>query len=487
MRRFSLKKPDWAAVRASFRSRSFHAGGYSLAAAAVILVIAVLINLAFGALPAAWTQLDLTASGLYSLSDQTKQLVGGLEDEVTVYWIVQSGQEDGTVGQLLDQYESLSKNLNVVTKDPVVYPNFAQQYTDEALYNNSLIVVCGDRSKYISSQDIYATDYSNYYTDGTTTTEFAGESELTSAIDYVTNADLPVVYTLTGHGETALPTELEASIEDENLLLEELSLLSLSAVPEDADALLIYGPQTDISETERDLILDYLQGGGKLLLVTDYTEEEQPNLMEVMEYYGVSRTEGVVLEGDTSHHLQGYAYYLLPDLGSHTITQSLIDGGYYILMPVAHGITVDEELREGLTVTKLLTTSEDAYSKLDGYSMTTYDKEEGDLDGPFTLGVAISEEVDEGETEIVWLGTTWMFDTGNDQLVSGANSDLFLNALDWMCERDSAISIRAKSMDTQSLTVDSATASTWSIVLIGVLPAAILFAGIWITITRRRR
>lgn len=480
------RKIDWSGARNSFRSRAFRAGGYSLAAAAIVIAIAVALNLMVGALPASWTKVDLTDTGLYSLSSQTEQLVAGLEEDVTVYWIVQDGSQDSTMEQLLERYKSLSKHLDVVEKDPVVYPSFAQQYTDATLYNNSLIVVCGDRSRYISYYDIYVTDYSSYYTNGTTSTQFAGESELTSAIDYVTNEDLPTVYTLTGHGESDLPSELSEGAEDENLLLEELSLVNGEDVPEDADAIILYSPQRDISSDEKDALLTYLQGGGKLLLVTDYTDTDMPNLAELMEYYGAALMDGIVLEGDSDHHMRGYNYYLLPDINSHDITQPLMDG-YYILMPVAQGITVSDELRDGLTVTQLLTTSDSAYAKADSYNITTFDKEEGDTDGPFALGVAITEEVEGGQTGIVWLTTSYMFDSDNNMRVAGANNDLFLNALDWMCQRESAISIRAKDLSTEYLTVPSSTASTWSLILVAVVPLAFLACGAVVTIRRRRR
>ena len=205
-----------------------------------------------------------------------------------------------------------------------------------------------------------------------------------------------------------------------------------------------------------------------------------------MEYYGTALMDGIVLEGDSDHHMRGYNYYLLPDINSHDITQPLMDG-YYILMPVAQGITVSDELRDGLTVTQLLTTSDSAYAKADGYNITTFDKEEGDTDGPFALGVAITEEVEGGQTGIVWLTTSYMFDSDNNMRVAGANNDLFLNALDWMCQRESAISIRAKDLSTEYLTVPSSTASTWSVILVAVVPLAFLACGAVVTIRRRRR
>ena len=504
MKRFNLKKPDFAALRRAFSGRAVHAGGYSIAAAAIVIAIAVAVNLVAGALPTSWTSIDLTGTGLYSISTQTQQLVAALpeDEQVTVYWLVQDGYEDGTIDQLLSRYEDLSEQLEVVKKDPVVYPTFAQQYTDSAIYNNSLIVTCGDRSRYISYYDIYVTDYSSYYTDGTVSSSFAGESELTSAIDYVTNSDLPVVYTLTGHGEAELPSGLSDAIAADNLLLEDLSLISTGEIPQDADAVLIYAPQSDLSENERDLLLEYLQQGGRLLLVTDYSEEERPNLDAVVAYYGLAETEGIVLAGDASRHMQGYNYYLLPEIdSSHEITQPLASGNYYVLMPIAQGITVSDSLRDTLTVSELLTTSADSYSKVAGYDIETYDKEEGDLDGPFALAVAVSETVaaqteDEdtksetsrsSETQLVWFGSSTAFESSANEMVAGANYDLFLNALEWMCDQESAISVRAKDLSTSYLTVPSASASLWSMILIGALPLTVLAIGVWVMIERRRR
>ena len=479
-KRFSLK--------AWLKSRSFRAGGYSTAAIVIVIAIAVAVNLFAGALPSAYTHLDTTASGLFTLSAQTQQLVSALDTDVTVYWIVQSGSEDDTLGELLDRYVGLSDCLRVEKKDPVVYPNFASQYTSSTLYNNSLIVVSGDRSQYISYTDIYVTDYMSYYTTGSASTEFAGESTLTSAIDYVTGDNLPKAYVLTGHGESDLPSSLRENAESEHYTFTSLSLLTEETVPDDADMVVIYAPQSDISETERDTLLAYLAGGGKMLMVLDYTETAQPNLAAVMAQYGMTLEDGIVLEGDSTHHMRGSNYYLLPDIDSHDITDPIKDGGYYILMPVARGLTLNTALRSGLTVSALLETSSDAYAKLDGYAMTTYDKEDGDTDGPFVLGAAAAETTEGGEeTQLVVFTSARMFEQATSSLVAGANDDLFLNALDWMCERASAISIRAKSLDTEYLTVPTASASLLSAVFIAVLPLSFLAVGAVITIRRRKR
>lgn len=487
MKKLLFPKPKRESISASFHSRSFRVGGYSLASAAVIIAIAVIINLAVSAIPSKYTKLDETSASLYSLSEQTGQVVSGLTKDVTVYWVVQNGKEDATLEHLLDRYKGLSSHLKIVKKDPVVYPGFAGQYTSEEVTDNSLIVVCGDKSRFISNSSIFVSDYSNYEQSGSVSTQFSGESELTSAIHYVISQNLPVVYTLTGHGESDLPQTLQSSISKENMDCQSLSLLSQPKIPANCNCLVIYSPKRDISESEKNILAAYLNGGGKLFLVTDYSSGDLTNLTAIMGTYGVTKTKGVVLEGDTSHHVQGYAYYLLPEIESHDITKPLVDGGYYVFMPAAQGLTVSDNLPNGLSVTPLLQTSDSAYSKINVTGMTTYEKETGDINGPFTLGVAISKTQSKGNTQIVWLTSAQMFDPQADKLVSGGNSDLFLNSLDWMCQLEDSISIRAKSLDSENLIVPSSAAAAWTLVLLGVIPLGFLGVGAYTVFKRRHK
>lgn len=54
-----------------------------------------------------------------------------------------------------------------------------------------------------------------------------------------------------------------------------------------------------------------------------------------MAEYGLSATEGLVVEGDPYYYAYGTPYYLLPDYGSHEITSPLSQGGYYVLLATA--------------------------------------------------------------------------------------------------------------------------------------------------------
>lgn len=206
-----------------------------------------------------------------------------------------------------------------------------------------------------------------------------------------------------------------------------------------------------------------------------------------MEKYGMIASPGIVVEGDTARYALGAPVYLLPEIQSHAITSPLQEGGYDILMALAQGITLEESPREGLTVSPLLTTSDQAYAKAAGYGMETYSKEEGDEEGPFALAAAATETLENGgESHVVWIASTSLLDDQYNQQVSGANQDLFLNCVGWTCEKEGGISIHAKAITAEYLTMSTFTASLLTLMVVGVLPAAYLGMGIRIWIRRKR-
>ena len=476
MKKLNFQKSGGVANRNAFRG-----GSYSLTISIVVLAILIVVNIFASALPTAVTKYDISASKLYSITSNTKVVVNALEQDVTIYWVVQSGQEDEVIENLLGKYDSLSDHIQVVKKNPDVYPTFAEQYTDETVMNNSLIVECGERSRFIGYDDIYVQEadiYSYSYN-----TSFDGEGAITSAIDYVVSEELPQVYILEGHGEADLPASFQAQIEKENIETNTLSLLTVDAIPEDADCVMIYAPESDISQEEKDLLADYAADGGKLFVVAGPVQDGVlENLYDLLADYGVETNEGIVVEEDREHYsFQGPAV-LLPDMSSDTITNSLIEENYYPIMPISLGLTVTENTGSG-TVTELLTTSYTSYSKLAGYSMTDYEKEDGDIDGPFALAVSIDTA---GEGKIVWFTSSYFLDDMYNATSSGANANLGMNALSSLIGETEAMAIRSKSLNYNYLTISESAASLLKVAMIGVFPLLYLGIGIWVVLRRRR-
>lgn len=455
-------------------------GSYSLFITAMVLAILIVVNAFVSLLPASATNFDISSSKLYSVTSNTKVVVNNLQQDVTIYWIVQAEQEDDILENLLSKYESLSDHLQVVKKNPDVFPTFTEQYTDEAVPNNSLIVESGERSRYISYDDIYLTEL-DIYTYSSTITGFDGEGAITSAIDYVVTEDLPQLYVLEGHGEEALPDSFAEAIDKANIKTNTLSLLTTDEIPADADALLIYAPQSDISETEHDMLADYVNNGGKLLILAGPTEENSlTNLNRLLEPYGITFAEGIVIEEDRNHYAFGYPYVLMPDMNSSAITEALMEENYYPILSLTQGMQIGTSA-EG-TVTELLTTSDTAFSKVAGYSLSTYEKEENDIDGPFAL--AVSVEDDNGGQIIRFASSEVLYDLYNSYS-SGANENLVMNSLASLIGEREAIAIRSKSLNYNYLTINESTSDTLKTLMIVVFPLIYLGIGIMVIIRKR--
>lgn len=455
-------------------------GTYSLLMTGIVLAILVAVNVFVSVLPSSLTKYDMSATKLYSITSNTKVVVNALEKDVKIYWIVQADEEDAVLENLLSKYESLSDHIQVVKKNPDVYPTFASKYTSEEVANNSLIVECGEKSRYISASEIYV---SQMAADGySTETSFDGEGAITSAIDYVVSEELPKLYVLEGHGEAELPETFAKQIERENMETESFSLLNEDTVPEDADAILLYAPTTDISEKEKEILVDYVENGGKMMVAAGPTESGKlTNLYSILENYDVEAADGIVVEEDREYYAFQQPYILLPELQDSEITSPLAEENYYAILPIAQGLKVNDTTGR---VTELLKTSETAFSKKAGYDLETYEKEEGDTDGPFALAVSIDTEKD---GQIVWFSSSLFLEDMYNSYSSGANLDMGMNTLSSLIGEREAVSIRSKSLNYNYLTIDESTASLLKTMMIGVFPIAFVVVGIVIMVQRRRK
>ena len=464
-------------------------GTYSMAVTAVVIAIVVVLNLVVQEIPSKYREIDLSSQKLYTIGEQTEKILKNLKKDVTLYYIAQDGTESSDIKNLLEKYEEGSKHITVEQKDPAVSPKFASQYTSDNISNNSIIVVCGDKSKVVDYSSMYETSI-NYQTYSQEVTGFDGEGQLTSAINYVVSDNMPVLYNLEGHDESSMSETMKETIEKANIEIKSLNLLSEEAVPDDAECLFIFAPATDLTKEEAHKIISYLKNGGKALIVSNYTDEDMPNFESVLENYGVQPVDGIVLEGNTDNYVSQNPYYLLPNIESGEINSELSSQSRYVLVPLAQGIKKADNIRDTLNISSILTTSDSAYSKTNLKDMDTMEKEDGDIDGPFDLAVSITEKVgDDKETQIAYFASASIFNDSINSMVSGTNYELLSASLAWMCSTDDSnqISIPSKSYDTTTLTVPTADINFWSIFVTGVLPVCTLLIGFGIWMKRRKQ
>lgn len=476
-----LKKP------ALQNGRVFRSGVYSAAIAAAAVALAVLVNLVVRAIPTKYTEFDLSEAGLYTLNESSVQVAQSLEQDVTIYYLCETGSEDAIITRLLDNYAAESSHISWQLKDPAIYPTFASQYGAETASSGSLILVCGEKSTVLDAADLYEYDYSNYYTTGTYSVTFGGENQLTSAIYRLTSGEESHAYYTTNHGEQALTDTLQKALEAQNISVSSLDLLS-ATIPEDCDLLIINVPASDFTAAgqlvdEMSQLRSYLANGGKLMLMTD-AYYDTPNLDALMSEFGLSRTEGLVVEGDADHALYGYMYYLLPDYATTDESSALdgVDTSKHVLLRMAQGITLTET--DDVVSEPLLTTSDAAFSKVAGYNMTTVEKEDGDLDGPFTLA-AYASNTDSG-AQVIWIACGTMDDESVYQSVPG-NSTFLQGCAASLTGQSSSILIESKAIEAEPITVSSSVSAALGLVVVILVPAAVLVAGAAVVIVRRRK
>ena len=456
-------------------------GLLSTTAVAVVILLAIAVNV--------WItgknySVDVTSNKIYSLSEQTESILKNLDKKVTVYVINNESDVTEAYKKIFKKYEKASDKLNFSYKDPELYPNFTADYVDdtENVANDSVIVKCGKKYRYISSNDYVSYSYSNDYS-YTQASSLELESLLTEAINYVTEEKTPVIYTLTGHAEKQLTTSVTSSFEKDNYTVKDLNLLSEDAVPEDCEILMIYGAAKDITKEELKKIQSYMADGGKMYVFLNAGADNLERLSSLLEEYRLDIQSGIVVEGDSSRYIQSPAY-LLPEIQISDVTESQYNANVYILAPSVKGIkeieTDGEE--DTWTVTSLLTTSDSAYSKVDT-SSSVIEKEKNDIDGPFDVATLVS---DESGGRLIVTGCDNMLEESIDSNVGGANTDFVLNGINYLTQQESKISIRAKDLTEETAIVPAFSQKMTLIMTVVILPLLLLILGIGVSVSRRK-
>ncbi len=472
-------------IKKSFQTRKFKSASYSFGIIAIALAIVIFLNLLIQALPANLTKIDLSFNQMYSLTETTEEFVKGLSEDIMIYVVCQTGNEDADVMEMLKKYQALSSKIQVETVDPVLHPTFTSEYSEEAVSSGSLIVISEKRFQIIPYQDLYeqTLNTSTYRYD---ITGFDVEGQLTSALNYVTTDELPVIYQLEGHGVTAISSTLQELIEKNSMKLQSLNLLSAGGVPEDAACIVINAATSDLSADEANQIIAYLEQGGRVFLVEASDGKERPNLTSVMEHYGIQFITGYAIETDSAHFLRPYANYLLPEVNYHAITDGMEEE--YLLLGNAGGISEAENTRTSVKVTPLLQTTENGFLRsMENASLQSVSMAEGDIAGPVTVGAAVSEEYQGVETRLVVCSSPYLTNDSANMQVSGNNYKFVMNGLSWLCGLESNIAIDAKSFSMEYLQISASHTNRWTMITVVIFPVICLVAGFGVWVRRRRR
>ena len=234
------------------------------------------------------------------------------------------------------------------------------------------------------------------------------------------------------------------------------------------------------------MIRVYLANGGDAIITLQQNNNEMPNFKQLLEYYGIYQKEGIVLE-QYGNYMSGYPTNIIPTLGTHEIVSTVSASGQYVLMPNCIGLSESDTVRDSVTLTELIRTTEGAYSKANVDSKTA-EFEEGDIPGPFGLGVLAEEKSEAtGETmKLVVFSSVYLL---NEEIISTgqfANANIFRDTLSYLAPVGKNISISSISLTTEYLTIPETTQVILGIVFVIILPLAILVTGLVIWLRRRK-
>ena len=465
-------------------------------AAGIVVVLAIVVGANIGAryLPSEYAQFDMTKDRRFSITDETKAILDSLEEDVTIYVIGSEGTVDDGVRLYLDAYKKYCDRIKVEYKPLDTNPTFAYQRTGSDMDESGMIITMGGEPedadydyRSVSYGDCYVISYS-YDSYGQLYDYVSGidiEGQITSAIGSMLSGESYKVYFLEGHNEIAIYESIISRFHKGGYTTASLSLLKEKEVPEDAVALVINGPENDLSQDEVNAIKKYVNSGGNLIMMASLDIMETPNYDALFEEYGVNITDGSVLESDLYYVYNDIPFAILPDNEYHDITASIYNTKF-TLMIQSRGFTVRDDV-SGMEVYPLFTSQDSSYAKV-LTTEATMEFEEGNETGPFMLGVCTEKYLDNGDiSTITMIGTPAFLYQDIDTLVANANSDVLFGAINYGSEIEVVTTIPAKSFEPEYITVSTGLIFLYASLIVLFLPCCMVIAGIVIVITRRKK
>ena len=444
-------------------------------------------------------RVDVSRARFYSLSEATKEMMQGITNDINIIVFFQSSQavfQD--IDTILKEYEATSPNIRVERVDPdrnlARAEELAKTYhVDQA---NVVVFASGERSKYLTAEDIFDFDMTPLRQGAMPVKKaFKGEQAFSSAIMDLTGGQLPVVYFLSGHGEGDLDSfdrrvgysKLAEFIKRDSVRLKKLTAGEYTEIPEDCSALVILAPSSEISQAEINMIQAYLEKKGRVMILADAIQNT--GLNSLLQPWGIALRESVVV--DPSRTLTGRELFV-SDYGKHAITRGLKDITSVFYLP-AMLESVSREVVSGDPVDKprvsvIVAGGTDSWAEMNlEQTPMTYDPDI-DIKGPVALGVAVEKGMLPGFD--VQIPPTRMVVFSDADFVSnagmtGGNPQLFMNALNWLLERESALDIPAKPYQEISLSFTRGQYRLLLIIVTVAIPLVVAAMGVLVWLRRR--
>ncbi len=338
------------------------------------------------------------------------------------------------------------------------------------------------------------------------------ENAMVNAILKTIQTKQKVVYFLTGHGERLytgtgreVMSALATGMRDDNYKVEELILLRAKGVPEDANLLVIAGPQKDIEEAEAGFIEDYLKRGGRLLA---FVEPDLPGgrLTSLLAKFGFETSKSWVIDPQAVRFAMAGGNELTPfvtEYGIHDITKQL--RGLATVFPTARRVSAKSDPKGGISTETLLKTGPGSYT-VDNIQVKDNQvviDPATKKDGPVPIGAAVTVSLDSylakdgakaankpekknggKEARIVVYGDV---DFASDAFIRAqGNANLVFNSVNWLSGEKALVSIRPKSRIGDPLILAGGQGNFVRLLTVWLMPIFIILFGAAIYVRRRQ-
>ena len=487
---------QWRDLLAFFSRRQAREGMVATSGVALALGILVAANYILSRQNVRW---DLTAAQQYSLSDQTRRVLEELDAPISVLVFAREAEFPGFRDRL-DEYAYVSSQVNVEYIDVDRSPVRARQYEVQA-YGTIVFEYEGRVERTTSNS----------------------EQELTNALIKAVEGEERTVYFVQGHGERDPEGDdrdgyraVRDALGRDNFRVETVVLAQTGEVPADATVLVVAGPTTDLLPAEADLLRDYLEGGGKLLLMLDPPDTEddppRPNLLALAGEWGIELGTDVVVDASGVGQLLGTdaSVPVAATYPPHAITA---DFNLLTAFPLARSVRPVPGGVSGRTGVVVVETGARSWAEADLSQLATgevtLDEDAGDVPGPVPIATVVSQIVEEPESAddgedaeedadgaADGAGDTDADDDdpplearlavfGDSDFASNSavgiqgNRDLALNTINWLAQQENLIAIRPREPEDRriTLTADQQARVYWLTLLL--LPGFIAGAGIY--------
>ncbi|HYM10422.1 MAG TPA: Gldg family protein [Bryobacterales bacterium] len=421
---------------------------------------------------------DATGNKIFSLSDQTKKVVGALKTDVAIdyFFDPQQGIDNSRFGpspkDLLGRYGTLSHRVTINYVNPLKEPLKAKSMNVTS-FGTTIVEANGKREEAKS----------------------LSEEEVTNAIIRALKGEKRSACFLTGHGERDLDSSepvgfsgVKDSLTSSNFIVKPISLMQKeAAVPGDCTVLVEAGPTKDLLEPEVAAIQKYVEGGGRALFLLDPATKGVNNtaLVKLLADWGVKVNNDVVVDLSGIGQLFGANELspLVTKYESQPITREMKNVA--CLFPLARSIE-NGDSKDKISVDKLFSTSQKSYAVTNFSSGQIKLDPKKDKEGPLNLGVAATYRTgQEGKQGRFVVAGSSRFADNSTLSFPGGNRDLFLNMMSWLSSDEDLISIRPKEQDDRRLTLSMAQMSRIFYGTVLAFPLLIIVGGTWVWWKRR--